>query len=361
MERRLAQRLSSQLSCHCGGQAELAPMWSEGRSPLQKMTRTVKPLPLQSGVVHIDPWSELARSLEGLRSAFHASLAASGGFLPGSPADEECKRDTFAGAWGAQPVRDANIAPLAAVSAALDHLDSLGVLFKSPAGITASHTIARAALDIAIGPWFLLEPGIGERERVRRYMNLRLQSLKEQMQLETGASSTAIRQHAEGRISLIIDAARVHGFEVRRERDRYKPPHLGAQMPSTTSLASEIVAPNVPVLGALFWRLGSAVAHGQQHGLTMFFERIDQPVQPTHGDVAAQMQASPKDTALRCGGAPLAAISMLQRLYTQYGWPTDRLKTAVSDIISTWQAIADVRPPRVPDTFLSNGRTPPQG
>ncbi|MFJ3673990.1 hypothetical protein ACIPSE_46900 [Streptomyces sp. NPDC090106] len=240
----------------------------------------------------------------------------------------------------------------------MDHLDSLAVLFKSPGGITASHTLARAALDIAIGPWFLLEPGIGGRERVRRYMNLRLQSLKEQTQLETGHSDTAIREHAEGRIAQIVDTARVHGFDVRRERDRYKPPHLGAQMPSTTSLAPEIIAPGVPVLGALFWRLGSAVAHGQQHGLTMFFEPVDQPVQPVHGDAAAQMQASSKDTALRCGGAPLAAIGMLERLYTQYGWPADGLKTAVTGVISTWQSVAEVRPPHVPDTFLAGGGAP---
>ncbi|MBB5109153.1 hypothetical protein [Streptomyces spectabilis] len=306
--------------------------------------------------MHVDPWAELARSLDGLRSAFYSSLAASRGFLPDSPAEEECKRDALAGSWGAQPVRDANIAPLAAVSVVLDHLDSLGILFKSSGGITASHTIARAVLDIAIGPWFLLEPGIGERERVRRYMNLRLESLKEQTQLETGSPATAMRQHAEDRIALILDAARLHGFDVRRERDRYKPPHLGAQVPSTTSLASKIVAPNDPVLGALFWRLGSAVAHGQQHGLTMFFERTDQPVQPAQGDAAAQMQASPKDTALRCGGAPLAAVSMLQRLYAQYGWPTDGLRTAVSGVISTWQTVAEVRAPHVPATFLAGGK-----
>jgi hypothetical protein len=256
-----------------------------------------------------------------------------------------------------QPVRDANITPLTAAHAVIDHLDSLGVLLKSAAGITASHTIARAALDIAIGPWFLLEPGIGERERVRRYMNVRLLSLKEQTQLEAGSTDTVIRQHAEGRIARIVDAARVHGFDVRRERDRYKPPHLGAQMPSTTSLAPEIIAPNVPALGALYWRLGSAVAHGQQHGLTMFFERVDGPVQSSHGDALAQMQVSAKDTALRCGGAPLAAISMLQRLYAQYGWPTDKLATAVSGVISTWQSVAEVQSPRVSDTFL---RTRPQ-
>jgi hypothetical protein len=188
-------------------------------------------------------------------------------------------------------------------------------------------------------------------------MNLRLQSLKEQTQLETGSPDTTIRQHAEGRIARILDAARVHGFDVRRERDKYKPPHLGAQLPSTTSLAPEIVAPSIPVLGALFWRVGSAVAHGQQHGLTMFFERVDAPVQSAHGGLVAQMQVSAKDTALRCGGAPLAAISMLQRLYAQYGWPTDKLATAVSGVISTWQAVADVHSPWVSDTFLAGGQT----
>ncbi|MEU0214508.1 hypothetical protein ABZ281_05055 [Streptomyces sp. NPDC006265] len=299
-----------------------------------------------------DPWAELARSLEGLRAAFDDSYGASHGFLPGSPASGECQRDTLAGSWGAHPVRDANITPLSSVFVMLDHLDSLATLFRSPGGITASHTIARAALDIAIGPWFLLEPEIGERERVRRYMNLRLQSLKEQTQLENGTETTAIRDHAKDRIRLILEAARAHHFEVRGERDKYNPPFLGERMPRTTSLAAQIIAPEVPVLGPLFWRLGSAVTHGQQHGITMFFESTDQLVDPAHGDAAVRMQASSKDTALRCGGAPLAAIAVFQRLFAQYGWDTDRLDTAVSDLIRTWQSVSGVQTPRVPATFL---------
>ncbi|MFJ4633554.1 hypothetical protein [Streptomyces sp. NPDC088847] len=299
-----------------------------------------------------DPWAELARSLEGLRAAFDDSYESSHGFLPGSPASGECQRDTLAGSWGSHPVRDANITPLSSVFVMFDHLDSLGTLFRSPGGITASHTIARATLDIAIGPWFLLEPEIGERERVRRYMNLRLQSLKEQTHLESGADSTEIRDHAKDRIRLILEAARAHRFEVRRERDKYSPPFLGDQMPRTTSLASQIIAPEVPVLGPLFWRLGSAVTHGQQHGITMFFERTDQLVDSAHGDAAVRMQASSQDTALRCGGAPLAAIAVLQRLFAQYGWDTDRLNTAIADVIRTWQLVSGVRTHQAPATFL---------
>ncbi|MET9914454.1 hypothetical protein ABZZ74_48495 [Streptomyces sp. NPDC006476] len=231
---------------------------------------------LLSWSVRVDQWAELARSLDGLRAAFNDSYVTSHGFLPVSPASEECEQDaTLAGTWGTNPVRDANIAPLSPVLVLFDHLDTLASVFRSPGGVTASHTLARAILDIAISPWYLLEPDIGERERVRRYMNLRLQSLKEQAQLETGSESTALRDHAADRIAHIFKAARAHGFEVRREGDRYRPPYLDTQIPPTTSLAADMIAPQVPTLGPLFWRTGSAVAHGQQHGISMFFERLD--------------------------------------------------------------------------------------
>ncbi|MFJ6083209.1 hypothetical protein ACIQI8_17605 [Streptomyces sp. NPDC092369] len=301
--------------------------------------------------MRVDPWAELARSLEGLHSAFADSYDAVHGFLDGSPASKECGRDAaLAGTWGDRPVRNANIAPLSPVLVMLDHLDTLSSVFRSPGGVTSSHTLTRAILDIAMGPWYLLEPGIGERERVRRYMNLQLQSLKEQSQLETGTINTAILEHSKQRIANIVKAARAHGFEVRRDGDRYRPPFLGTQIPSTTSLAAEMIAPQLPTLGPLFWRTGSAVAHGQQHGISMFFERLDLPVNPAHGDTAVTLQASSRDTALRCGGAPLAVMAALRRLFAQYGWDTRRLNSAEMDAVNTWQAVAGIQA-AVPGTF----------
>lgn len=307
---------------------------------------------LLSYSMKLDPWGEMARSLEALRAAFDDSYGASHGFLPASPASAECQRDTLAGTWGAHPVRDANIAPLSYVFVLFDHLDSLATLFRSPGGLMASHTLARSVLDIAVGPWYLLEPDIGERERVRRHMNVRLESLKEQSQFETGTTRTAIRDHAAERIAHITQAARAQGFEVRREGDRYKPPFLEPKIKTTTALVAEMIAPEEPTLGPLFWRLGSAVAHGQQHGITMFFEHADQQVDPTHGDTAAKFQVSSKDTALRCGGAPLAVIATLRRLFQQYGWDAVQLEGAIADVVNTWQAVAGVQPRKIPATFL---------
>ncbi|PVD10119.1 hypothetical protein [Streptomyces sp. CS147] len=303
-------------------------------------------------------WGELARSLSGLRAAFDESYEATHGFLPESPAGEECRRDDLGGAWGDTPARDPNIMPLTSVFVLLDHMGSLSTLLTSPGGITATHTLARAMLDISTGPWFLLEPGIDGRERVRRHMNLRLQSLKEQTHLETGTDRTAIKVQAEGRIQRIVQAARAHGFDVRRTSDRYQPPFLGTKLPTTTALATQMID---PALGQLLWRIGSAVAHGQQHGISMFLEQIDQPVDPLHGDAAAQMGASAEATALRCGGGPLAVICTLQRLFLQFGWDTTRLSIATADVVNTWQSVAGVRRGPVPESLRGSSRSVMQG
>ncbi|MBB1256540.1 hypothetical protein H3146_24785 [Streptomyces sp. OF3] len=299
----------------------------------------------------IDQWSQLASSLSGLRTAFDRSAQFPEAYLPDSPADRERQGDRLAGDWARRPAHSANITPLPAVFSVLDHLDSLGTLFRSAGGITTTYTVARAALDIATGPWYLLEPGIGSRERVRRYMNFRLQSLKEQMQLDS-AGKTDIREHSEQRIESIIHTAQQHGFKARRTKDRYKPPYLDDPLPTTMELASQIVSKEEPSLGRLFWRVGSAVAHGHQYGFALFFGE-EQVVDPISGDIAKQLQTNARQTALGCGGAPLAAIALLRRLYAQYGWETTELEAAVHGVLTTWRRVAAGPPPSplIPDTF----------
>jgi hypothetical protein len=155
----------------------------------------------------------------------------------------------------------------------MDHLHGLGILFASET-VTATHTVARSALDIAIAPWFLLEPGIEARERIRRYMNLRLLRLKEQTMIAPGDSkdpaAERFRQHAPRLVDRIARTARNHGFTVKTSKSRYKPVHLTPDMPSTTMLAQEIVDPGGSSLGSMMWRINSTVAHGQLHGLGLF-------------------------------------------------------------------------------------------
>ncbi|MFI1370217.1 hypothetical protein [Streptomyces griseochromogenes] len=231
--------------------------------------------------------------------------------------------------------------------AVMDHLDSLGLPFTSPSGLTASHTVARSALDIATKPWFQTEPDIGTRERVRRHMNYRLQSLKEQ-ELTVGDDSTpaaeGARRHPRERTAKILHAARHHGFSVKGKiADKVRPCYLGpCPVPSTTELAGDIIAPGRSALGVLLWRATSAVVHGQTHGLTMFYAEVSGAPETGPDDhfVYRQMQFSPQEAAFRCAGAPLATLSMLRRLYGHFGRPTAGLESVGQDVARTWLHIA---------------------
>ncbi|MFJ8636450.1 hypothetical protein [Streptomyces sp. NPDC093568] len=93
-------------------------------------------------------------------------------------------------------------------------------------------------------PWFLLEPDIGVRERVRRYMNYRLLSLKEQSLVVGNGQTTeagVVRQRLRERTERILRAARHHRFSVKGKiADKVRPCYLGPHpVPSTTEMASD--------------------------------------------------------------------------------------------------------------------------
>lgn len=305
--------------------------------------------------VTTDAWHALSGSLRILREEFDNTYTQHHGqALPGSPAALELQDDDLAGEWGARPVRDAHLAAISPTSAVMDHLDGLGLLFTSPSGLMASHTVARSALDISTKPWFLLEPGIGARERVRRYMNYRLLSLKEQslmLGIDEASEKEAVRQHLRERTERILRAARHHGFSVHgKTTDKVRPFHLGLRgVPSTTEMASAVIAPGGSQLGALLWRATSAVAHGQPHGLLMFYGQA--PGAPVTGPddhfEYRQMQISPQEAAFGCAGAPLAALAMLRRLYSHSGWSAADLEIAARQALKIWFDIA--RLPRPAD------------
>ncbi|MFE5240447.1 MULTISPECIES: hypothetical protein [unclassified Streptomyces] len=293
-----------------------------------------------------DAWHLLSHSLRQLRSEFDDTYGRYNGIaVPGSPAELEPQYD-LAGEWGATPEQDAHLAAISPVMAVMDHLDGLAVLFTSPSGLMASHTVARSTLDIATKPWFLLEPEIGSRERVRRYMNYRLQSLKEQSAMVSDATTPGAdraREYLRERMERILRAARHHGFSVKGKiADKYRPCYLGpSSAPTTTAMASKIIGTGNSDLGVLLWRATSAVAHGQPHGLMMFV--AEAPGAPSTGPddhfAYRQIQYSPQDAAIRCAGAPLSTLSMLDRLYSHCGWPATNLEMTRQEVLKTWQQV----------------------
>lgn len=267
--------------------------------------------------------------------------------MPGSPADLECAQEPYADVWGPTPTRDATIDVLLPVMAALDHLKAMETLLASPGSVYAPLTLARSVMEISAQVWYLVEPEIGPEERAIRHVNRRLQSLWEQMQIPGKATDEAaekMRRQARARMDDIVQAARACGIQARGRGDERRPPAVGTPLKSTTTLVEECVSAASPRLGPLFWRFYSAVTHGQSHGLLASFTAVgpDSGAPDVTGVSFGQIQLAPTDAAIQTAGAPLAAISMLERLFTLLGWDDSELKAAKFSVLTTWGRVGRI-------------------
>ncbi|MET8592868.1 hypothetical protein [Streptomyces sp. NPDC005078] len=306
-----------------------------------------------------DPWRDLSASLAALRkthdSALMAAQAADFSPVAGSPAALECATEPLAGPWGDTPTADANTSVLLQVTAAMDHLLGLETLLTGPS-LYAPFTVARSVIDIASQAWHQLEPGIGGKERALRHINSRLRSLWEQTKLvedDSRAEAQKIRNDAQQRINVIVSCAQMHHLAVRSPNDRRRAPTVGTPLKSTTVLANACVSDTVPNLGAAFWRFTSAITHGQAHGLMSAFAPTEGGSLP--GAAVGQLQISAKDVAIRAAGAPLAVISMLQRLYAHFGWPVGDLDRSGHRLVMVWARVGEVT---IPAQTLPGQRVP---
>lgn len=191
-------------------------------------------------------------------------------WIASSKAESECADETLADEWGEYPCRDAWISAHTAANAGLDHLRALAVLLSADGVVLALSTTARGALEAFAAAHHLVAPDIADaRERVRRYMNMRLASLKDSLrQFPTGSSEPelrASREHVTNRIGRVTGSARRQGFNVRRTKRGVQ--YLDREPPSITRLCDAAVS-DTPRLGALYYSQLSAVAHARPHGLT---------------------------------------------------------------------------------------------
>ncbi|MFE5143518.1 hypothetical protein ACFRDV_38730 [Streptomyces fagopyri] len=300
-----------------------------------------------------DPWKDLSASLFRLHDVYYTDhvkmMSESDFWTPGSPAAVESAREPYAGIWGEAPTRDAVVGVMLPLAAALDHLTALATLLTSANTVYAPFTVARSAIEIAAQTWYQLEPGIGAEERAVRYVNSRLRSLWEQEQLpgeDPRPDAEAIRTTSRRRMDAIIDSARSHKLEARGRQNGRRPPAIGKGLKSTSMLADPCISETVPHLGALYWRVLSSTAHGQQHGLVQSFTKADPPAAPgTPGVSFGSLSLTVQQAALRTAGAPMACLSMLDRFYTHVGWDDGAFRTARHAALLTWSRIAGTTDP----------------
>ena len=304
-------------------------------------------------------WQELAEPLKTIHAQHHARASQDRSrFASDSHAFLETSAEPFAGDWSAHPALDTAIGGPMLVVAALDHLLALATLLEAEAPMIYSlYTTARGVLDVGATAWHLLEPGIPTKTRIARWYNGELRSKHEYLRMLDGSpEGQAETDRATRRIATILDSAKKAGFQTNKG-DKMRPPWIGERPAATTGLVGGLVSARVPRLGKLYWQNWSAIAHGQQYGLASFLKDARPLDDPRYGDQGGTIQLGPQQAALQLIAAPIAAVAVLERLYSYYGWGRPE-SSPVTQSLAAWWHFSGAnrgRTSAVPATFLNPG------
>jgi len=161
------------------------------------------------------------------------------------------------------------------MTAVLDDLASLQRLLGDQMPAIGPTVVARSAIEIASGAWWLMEPGIGARRRVCREVALSLTSARRARQVAEEYQATgfqvsdaiagALRREAKvlERIAELGISSPSGGFSPGIEGEQAK------SATETTALMLKTVLP-ASIPGESVYRTYSAVTHGEIYGLMNF-------------------------------------------------------------------------------------------
>ncbi len=179
-------------------------------------------------------------------------------------------------AWDEDQPRTAYAAANLMMHAVLDNLAALYQLLDDRMSVIGPTVVARSAIEIASGVWWLMEPGIGVRNRVCRELVLSLTSAQRAGQLAAEFQATGIEVS-----EAVAEAAQQEARVLQRIADlgigspsgrRYFPEIENQKAPDATHGIAEMLKTVVPAgtPGTAIYRPYSAVTHGEIYGLMSF-------------------------------------------------------------------------------------------
>jgi hypothetical protein len=239
------------------------------------------------------------------------------------------------------------------LSHAQDHLQAMAVLADAPQTVMASFSLLRSILSSAARVSYLLEPGVTARERLRRGMNLRLESYTEQGYITSGSENEQVRgadSYFAERVDEILRGARQHDFHVTTPTKKsWRAPCIGAPHPKEMELVQQVLAdgdadPQTDI-GRLVYRLSSAAVHGQPHALSMLAHRVVRRDAP---QVAMAEFSLPLHTFVMFGSSAVLAAHHVALLTLAYaGLPASVWQDVAQPVLRTWQASVHAYAPAV--------------
>jgi DNA-binding transcriptional regulator YhcF (GntR family) len=179
------------------------------------------------------------------------------------------------GPWGEDAPRTAYAAANLMMTGVVDNLGSLHQLLDDRMPVIGPTVVARSAIEIGAGAWWLMEPGIGVRRRVCRELALSLASARRAKQVaeefqakgfQVGPAITeALQQEARvlQRITDLGIATPTSGYYPVIENEQAMKATV-----ATAAMLKAILPANVPAQS--IYHTYSAVTHGQIYGLLNF-------------------------------------------------------------------------------------------
>lgn len=243
-----------------------------------------------------------------------------------------------AGPWGQEPIWTYLAVISLRLQASADHLATLATLLKAPVTLFGPANATRASLEASGRAFWLLDPKLSLRSRIKRSLNERLASAHE----AAGAVAFLIDNPAEGdKTGEVRTDAEGYGLEV------------SARLPPATGLVGDVLEDHVvrPKSGRGLYKLFSAISHGTMYGaLQMYTPARDDP-----GEGAFNQRMDARVTLLHIRNlvqVGLAAnVSAFERAIDDLGrdrWAWNRWKIKIKRDLERERIGAIRRPPGSP-------------
>lgn len=246
---------------------------------------------------------------------------------PGSEAladIENNERCTDGSPWGSEPVVEAQSMPGLRLFAADDHLFALSELVGSQYSMLGWAVSCRNVLEAASRAWWLLEPRIGTRERIVRYLADAFQSEQYRGELMAGIGGTS----KPGGVKPIIAKARSLGIEV-------TPDNQGAlfndvRVPPPAKLVHGLLDDAGFDAGEGFYRYLSGTTHGDRQAILDILEA-------KHDTTAGEHQAGPQIHHVRL----IVQITLtgyaaaVMRSWAYQGWDPGEIRSLLKQALDT--------------------------
>lgn len=226
--------------------------------------------------------------------------------------------------WGAEPIIEAQSMPGLRLFAADDHLFALSELVGSQYSMLGWAVSCRNVLEAASRAWWLLEPRVGTKQRIVRYLADAFQSEQYRGELMAGIGGTS----KPSGVKPVIAKARALGIPV----DEVNQGTLfdGLRVPPPAKLVHGLLDDAGFDAGEGFYRYLSGTTHGDRQAILDILEA-------KHDTSAGEHQAGPQIQHVRL----IVQITLtgyaaaVMRSWAYQGWDPGEIRTLLKSALDT--------------------------